>query len=366
VTIPDDPSLVPSRSRIHGCLLAGAIGDALGAPVEFSTSARILADHGADGVRRFLPSYGLGGGAITDDTQMTLFTAEGLIRSHHRGAEKGIVHPPTMVWHAYQRWLSTQRSRPGDAATPVDGWLLDQPFLHHQRAPGGTCLSALRRGVAGTVEAPPNTSKGCGAIMRVAPVGIVLPPREAFTLGVDTGVLTHGHPSGYLPAGVLAMLVSSVLRGQDLAQAAGATLAVLSRWSGHEETSAYIELALDRAAAGDRPTPTKLDAMAPPSKDTAGWMGHDALGVSLWCALAAADLLDGLSLAASHGGDSDSTSAITGNLLGAAQGEEALPELLLRDLEGAEVITQVADDLSAITRSITDRLIPDHDRYPPW
>ncbi len=368
MTFPDDPSLVPSRSAVRACLVAGAIGDALGAPVEFSSSARIFAAHGSGGVRQFLASYGIPGGAITDDTQMTLFTAEGLIRSQHQRAANGTTHPPTMVWHAYQRWLHTQGSTVGDAAVPRDGWLLDQTFLHHQRAPGGTCLSALQRGVAGTVHSPPNTSKGCGAIMRAAPVGIVVPPADAFTLGVETGVLTHGHPSGYLPAGVLAMLVSAVLRGDRLADAASAALGVLSGWSGHEETAAYLEIALARASAGDRPTPAEIDAIAPPPKESAGWMGHDALGVSLWCALAASDLLDGLALAASHGGDSDSTAAITGNLLGAVHGETALPTSLLSQLEGADVITRVADDLFAITHAHEPVAVaePDQDRYPPW
>ena len=71
------PSLT---SRCRGCLLGGAVGDALGAPVEFMRHSQIVARFGPGGVRDFAPAYGRTG-AITDDTQMSLFTAEGLLRA---------------------------------------------------------------------------------------------------------------------------------------------------------------------------------------------------------------------------------------------------------------------------------------------
>ena len=64
---------IPSRFR--GCLLGGAVGDALGAPVEFWSRSEILRQFGPDGVRDYIPAYGRIG-AITDDTQMSLFTAD--------------------------------------------------------------------------------------------------------------------------------------------------------------------------------------------------------------------------------------------------------------------------------------------------
>jgi ADP-ribosylglycohydrolase len=65
------------RARIRGSLLGGAVGDALGAPIEFDSLRKIQRRFGPHGVAGFEPAYGLRG-AITDDTQMTLFTAEGL------------------------------------------------------------------------------------------------------------------------------------------------------------------------------------------------------------------------------------------------------------------------------------------------
>ena len=100
-----------AAERFAGCLLGGAVGDALGAPVEFCTDAEICARF-PEGVREFAPAYGRVG-AITDDTQMTLFTAEGLIRGFVRWQTRGIgpVFQST-VGHAYLRWLKTQEVEP--------------------------------------------------------------------------------------------------------------------------------------------------------------------------------------------------------------------------------------------------------------
>jgi hypothetical protein len=121
------------RHRVRGCLLGGAVGEALGAGVEFMTLSQIRAGHGPAGVTGPTPAYGVDA-PITDDTQLTLFTAEGLIRASVRQRSKGICHPPSVVWRAYRRWLATQQSaaRPPDP----DGWLAAQPVLYASRAPG--------------------------------------------------------------------------------------------------------------------------------------------------------------------------------------------------------------------------------------
>ncbi|HOL16271.1 MAG TPA: ADP-ribosylglycohydrolase family protein, partial [Bacillota bacterium] len=92
--------------HFQGCLVGGALGDALGWPVEFLRLYEIVRRYGADGIQD-LPLSAAGVAEITDDTQMTLFTAEGILRAEARGAERGICHPPSMVFFAYQRWLHT-------------------------------------------------------------------------------------------------------------------------------------------------------------------------------------------------------------------------------------------------------------------
>ncbi len=207
------------ESRFLGCLLGGAVGDALGAPIEFEGFQSIVNHFGPHGIRDFAPVYGHIG-AITDDTQMTLFTAEGLLRAQIRSVNKGICHPPSVVHRAYLRWLHTQGETPTQLAVtiPMDGWLIGTTELWSRRAPGVTCLSSLRN--TGEIGAPAtNDSKGCGGVMRVAPVGLAVQPEVAFQMGSEVAALTHGHPSGYLSAAYLALLISNVVHGASLREA---------------------------------------------------------------------------------------------------------------------------------------------------
>jgi ADP-ribosylglycohydrolase len=333
------------RSCIRGALLGGAIGDALGAPVEFMSLREIRERVGPSGVTHYLPAYGLEAGAITDDTQMTLFTAEGLLRALVRATHRGVVDTVAVVQRAYWRWLSTQEASwpdgSGAGQAIQSGWLVMQEPLHVRRAPGLTCLSALGTGRSGSVDQPINDSKGCGAVMRSAPfglAGITFPP--PFDLAVACGALTHGNPSAYLPAGVLAAVIDSLAAGVAIDDSLDAASVELRRHDGHEETLRAIEQARLQAARSGDPSPDRVEALG------AGWMGHEALAIAVYCALVASDLRSALLLAVNHSGDSDSTGSITGNLLGAALGEPALPGDLLASLELRQLITRVADDLA--------------------
>ncbi|PSL54897.1 ADP-ribosylglycohydrolase [Saccharothrix carnea] len=321
----------------RGSLLAGAVGDALGGSIEFDRIDRIRGRFGPAGLTDYAPAYGRLG-AITDDTQMTLFTLEGLLLARKRGSD-----PVHEVRVAYARWLRTQG---GPEVTP-DGWLLDVPELHDRRAPGNTCLTALRSGVLGTVDTPINDSKGCGAVMRAAPVALWSDDvREVFDLAAATGALTHGHPSGYLSAGVLAVLVQQVLAGVALPAAIEQARAELIRWDGHEEQLALLDLAVELGVGGVRPTPEVIETTL-----GGGWVGEEALAIAVLTALAARDLADGLLLAVNHSGDSDSTGALCGNLLGARDGVEAIPAHWLETLELRDVVERLADDaVSAFER----------------
>jgi ADP-ribosyl-[dinitrogen reductase] hydrolase len=192
-------------SRYSGCLLGGAVGDALGRPVEFLSFDEIRKQYGQEGIKDFAGTCG-DVGAITDDTQMTLFTAEGLLLALRKARQTGTsLNPEKSVYRAYLRWLSTQGTTvPGVAD---EGWLLSIPELHHRRGPGSTCLSALESGRMGMIDRPVNASKGCGGVMMMAPVGLfcaalhnagdaTMTAGRAFEIGCDCAAITHGHPLG--------------------------------------------------------------------------------------------------------------------------------------------------------------------------
>lgn len=323
--------------RVRGCLLGGALGDALGASIEFSDLAEIRRRNGPAGVTGLTAAFGVRA-PLTDDTQMTLFTAEGLIRASVRSRSHGSVHPPTVLWNAYQRWLVTQNQAvPSD---PADGWLSTQKVLYARRAPGNACLSGLERTEPGTVDRPANPdSKGCGAVMRSAPFGLLhRTPESSWDLAVECAVLTHGHPSGYLAAGAYAWIIAEIVQGASVTDAAGAALERLSAEKLGGEVSSALRAALGAAVEG-AVTPERVESLG------AGWVAEEALAIAVYCAAALPDDPCGALLAAvNHSGDSDSTGAMCGSLVGAALGEKALPHGWLSELEGLDVVRRVADD----------------------
>lgn len=322
------------------------MGDALGAPVEFHSLEAILGEFGPAGIRDFQPEFGRYG-AITDDTQMTLFTAEGLLRAHVRERLTGRSAFTEGVAHAYQRWLITQGVRRQGNQTGLDGWLISHEALFSIRAPGNTCLSALTERVSLEDMGPVrNNSKGCGGIMRVAPVGLYAAARGlsaewAFTLGTDLSALTHGHPTGQLPGGVLAMVIRELVLGRELQAALPAALALVRQRAACEETLAAMEAAVALAA---RATPPR-EALAQLGQ---GWIAEEALAIALFCALRAENLEEGVIMATNHAGDSDSTASITGNLLGAARGVHEIPDRWLEKVEFRKTLLAMADDLATI------------------
>jgi ADP-ribosylglycohydrolase len=157
------------KGRYLGCLIGLAVGDALGAPAEFLSLSEIKRRYGGDGISDLSEWDGFDLGSYTDDTQMSLTTAVGCIRAQQKLKDSGIFQPAEMVYHRYLDWLKTQN---------------DQA---QRRAPGNTCLTALRSGRMGTINERINDSKGCGGVMRTAPVGLAFGPGDAFKLVGNRG-----------------------------------------------------------------------------------------------------------------------------------------------------------------------------------
>src|SRR4030095_10428751 len=363
--LPRRDKLERRRAFEHftGCLLGGAAGDALGAPVEFHSIHIIRDKYGSAGITDYAAAYGRRG-AITDDTQMTLFTAEGVLRAIARRRHKGVCHPASIIYHAYIRWLRTQggQSRSHFSQDKVDGWLIGVKSLHNSPAPGASCLSALRGEEMGEMQRPLNNSKGCGGVMRVAPVGLVAEDEErAFSLGCEAAAITHGHPSGYYSAGCFAAIVYHLTEGRSLPEAIELALRILERPENdeHEECAEAVHraVALWRAGILMKPSPEMVERLG------GGWVGEEALAISLYCALASQDdFARGVLLAVNHSGDSDSTGAITGNLLGLVLGVGAIPENWLEELELRAEIEAMAGDLFKQFED-TDAWLS---RYPGW
>jgi ADP-ribosylglycohydrolase len=343
-----------------GCFLGGAIGDALGAPIEFMSIGEIRYLFGRTGVRDYV-EYPGGIGEFTDDTQMTLFTAEGLIRGRMRFHHRGICSAELVCRNAYIRWLRTQgekvanRSggimvRPGSDWTQKiveSGWLITRKELFRRRSPGMTCLSALKSIGPDQPREPVNDSKGCGGVMRVAPVGLFWrgDAETAFRVGREAASITHGHPTGYLSAGVLAAIISLIVDGCTLREAIDAALKILVKEKNYQETLNAVNKALlfykdiGQMSGANTEMPEILEKLG------GGWIAEEALAIALLCSLVYQnDFESGVLAAVNHSGDSDSTGAITGNILGAIHGRENLPTKWIDRLKFNDIVIEIAED----------------------
>ena len=335
--------------RIQGSLLAGAAGDALGYTVEFMSEKELFRRFGESGITEYVLTDGLA--RISDDTQMTLFTATGLLFGTTRGMTRGIMGSyADYIRYSYKEWYLTQTARYPLPEGYHRSWLINVPELFSRRAPGNTCMSALASERYGTTAEPINQSKGCGGVMRVAPVGLYfsgkkIPIKESDRIGAEAAAITHGHELGWLPAAALAHIVRKLTEAEEPSVLAAVrdAIAVLPAVFPTAGQLAELLALLERAVALSQSDNKDLDAIHALGE---GWVGDEALAIAVYCALKyPTDIEKALIAAVNHRGDSDSTGAITGNILGAALGMGAIPQKFLAHLELKDLILELADDL---------------------
>lgn len=315
-------------------LLGGAVGDAFA----FSQPAGGQ-DDARRPMRQPIPQAGLL--RVSDDTQMTLFTLEGLVRALRAGqsSEADLLRQMRLSW---QDWLQTQGNR--SKLVWHASHLLKHASLHAKRQPGLTNLRALEQGASGTPDSPINDCRACGGLQRVAPIGLLpgATPEAAFNLAILAAASTHGHPDAFLPAGGLAALLVRLCRGEDIHQALDDTLGLLRTQPGHEATLAALDLALQKS----RQTHFGRSARGlPPALYAPG-----TLAVGLYAALVGRDLHEALHLASDPEHGSDSAAAVAGQIHGASQGIEALPHEWVSQLDVYDAVNDLLLWASPILR----------------
>lgn len=361
------------KDCVRGSLMAGAVGDALGYPVEFMSRNAIHAQYGGKGITQFELDRN-GKALVSDDTQMTLFTANGMLMGLTRGYMRGIGgQPENYVEGSYIDWYYTQTGRKEPMLGDSDfhyTWLRDLPELAHRRAPGTTCMSACERLLQH--ERLQNKSKGCGGIMRVAPMGLL---DAAFKVKNSVGLYstsylaeagakiaktTHLHPLGYLPAALMTLLISRIVPltpeevKSSIYQIVQDGLDVMMEMESdeHHSDKEYLRKLTWRTVELAKSDVPDADAIRSLGE---GWTAEEAWAISLYCALRHIDSMrDAIIAAVNHDGDSDSTGSITGNIMGAIYGYEAITRERLFCPEGKRfedtielhnIILALADDL---------------------
>jgi ADP-ribosylglycohydrolase len=316
-----------------GSLFGSAYGDALGAPTEFQDYETIVATYGPGGPRRLTGDPAL----VTDDTQMMLAVGEALVAA-------GPVTPEAFEPPLRKAFLA---------------WEIDP---ENNRAPGDTCLRAcaLLRDGRPWQQASQVQSKGCGANMRVTPVGLLpgLTDEQRSGAAQLQAALTHGHPTGLAASELTAYAVHWLRRGLQPADLLGALrrrcvaqrstyhdrwLGDLWKVAGAGSATEFIALGWDECGAAlDR----VAEALArgaylgdPCLATGAGWIAEEALATALYCYLISPnEPVAVLGRAAATSGDSDSIACLAGAFVGAARGLAVWPEAWQTRIEYADRI----------------------------
>ena len=336
-------------NRIKGCLVGGAVGDALGYAVEFSTLSEIIRKFGESGIKRYELDGGLA--RISDDTQMALFTAIALLFGETRGQMRGIgAGPAGYFTEAYLDWYETQTEKyPLRDYHP--SWLVNFREFFSRRAPGGTCMSALQAGGRGTVERPVNNSKGCGGVMRVAPIGVYFAGKAHWEqekvdmAGAKAAAVTHGHELGYIPSAALVHIVCQLASAEkpDVFAAVLSSMEAMPKLFPEAGFMRYYLDLMDKAIDLSQKDVDDRNAIRQLGE---GWVAEETLAIAVYCAIKHADSFeDAIVASVNHDGDSDSTGAVTGNILGTALGYTSIPDHYLEKLELRDIIEEISEDL---------------------
>lgn len=354
------------KDRIRGCLFAGGVGDALGYAIEFDREDLIFDKYGKDGIQEYEINQRYSKAIISDDTQMTLFTANGLIIGKVRFLDRGIATRPShYVNYSYSDWLKTQEydyksySNNKELEYRRYSWLMDIPELFHRRAPGMTCLESLQNYKSFdfpksylTLEL--NDSKGCGGVMRVAPLGLFYLPdmekrKEICLEAAEVSAITHSHPLGYIPSSILTYIIIELVNSAESTENINLKQIVLdannfvkNMFADNEyidDMDEIIKLAIT-LSENDKDDLTNIHKLGE------GWVAEETLAIAIYCALKYKNNFSkAITTSVNHNGDSDSTGAVTGNIMGALLGYDAIDDKWKKNLELADTILEIADDL---------------------
>lgn len=343
------------HDKCRGSLVGGAVGDALGYEVEFMSLFGIIKRFGEKGISNYILNMS-GVSEFSDDTQMSLFTAEGLLNAsinHDFANEK----TKSSIRASYEAWYATQTQN----AYPKDGsWLCHCKSLWSSRAPGMTCMDAMHQISFGDGSPVENDSKGCGGVMRVAPIGIFaashpdsLNFEDAGDLAGYAAEITHKHPMSTYSSMASALLVRECINTYVMDRKIFRDIVIDKifkhlgqKYRGVNALADVFNLILNAMwlATSDKSDFAAIRELGQ------GWVAEETLAIAIFSVMRYIDDFEKcVCCAVNHDGDSDSTGAVAGNIIGAILGYNAIPKKYLTALELHDVIVSVADDLSGVS-----------------
>lgn len=207
-----DSEMKTTLKQIQGCILGGAIGDALGSQTEFHRN------DGTEHITDLGPTWGYQWPAFSDDTQNALAIAEALLT--YRPNDDGMDQIDLFMEEVAKNFVK---------------WADDDPrWGVNDRSPGGTCMSGTRALACGTpwTKSGSVAGKGNGSSMRAWPVGCAYydDPILGFQMGAMTAIPTHNNLESLLAAGAVAYLVANAIRGLKWGANVAAMCRLIENW----------------------------------------------------------------------------------------------------------------------------------------
>lgn len=285
------------KEKMLNIIKAGAIGDAFGYNVEFQSWEHIKITYGGPILFSNCDNY-----IISDDTQMTLFCLEALKENYQNNNNNESILKS--IYDYYLDWNATQYH---DLIIRKE--FSKQKELQKRQAPGRTCLTALGSGRFGTMENRINDSKGCGGIMRVAPIGFLNRNLDDIIyLGCMQSALTHGHPEGYLSSGFFAGLIHLGIKNISFKESYSIVKEKISLYKDSKDFIDYLNK-IEKYLDFEFNNPNDMTDII-----GEGWTGENALGLAIYALKQSKSFEHALVISTNHRGDSDSTASMAGQL----------------------------------------------------
>ena len=341
--------MAKKRSSYRGCLLGLAVGDAMGYTVNSHSLKEIQEDYGPNGLQGYDPVNGYAD--ITSCTQLTAFTANGLLYGITMGRSKGTMSPfINYIARSHWEWATSQAmmDRP---ARPVC-WIFREKEMCRRHCIDTRMKEVILRKQFGTPEERYNSMTTASTLPAAVGAALFYDPAdmekgEITRLGMEAVALTHGDPMAFLPGAAVTELVTAALLKptQPLQeQIEGAMADFTARFDPeyHRYISQINNLVKMAVSMSRDPKISPMEAMERLQCRT----GAQVLAGVVYALLCGGEDFDSsLIIAVNHSGASAVAGALVGAVLGARLGLEALPEFYLECLECRDILQELADDL---------------------
>ena len=323
------------KSAYRGCLLGLAVGDALGAPADKLDMAQIREDFGPGG----LMGYTDDGPRVTSHTQLCAFTANGLLLGQTRGQISGKMAPFVRYMALSQKeWAKAQR--PHATLERTFCWVYWVDAFRRRACADSRMLEMLAADHIGSPEEPINRLDGCGSLTAAVATGLF--GADTARLGAEAVALTYGHSTAILSGAILSELIYRTIhrRDADLRQLVEESLVRVEevfadQFPKTRTVTAAVRYAMDLAAEGPNAIEQLVCQTAP-----------QVLAGAVYTMIRCGNDFDAAMIAAvNHSGRSAAVASVVGAVLGAKLGHREIPEFYLENLEAAEDLWTLADDL---------------------